>query len=262
MFNVRTISRPLYMAVYPIKEYLGNYDTPKIPLAEDTEDTPMGRIRKIFISTEYEPLSKELQSLINFTSTAALVGIIVGGVTNTRGVAQQFIDNNEATRFYNHMDAKRSLQDKVTIAFAKGAYKFGWRLSVFCGLYEFIRIMLGAYYGKPSILHYMTGAGIAGFLFKLSLGVKGSLVGLIVGTVLGAIGGFFSLILIKLTGMSQEDLERIQYYWSHKRGAVFKEAMGKHLEKEHGEAKALYEEIQNVQKKLSSTEIKSNEVDK
>lgn len=262
MFNVRKISRPLYMAVYPIKEYLGNFDTPKNPIAEEIEDTPMGRIRKIFVSTEYEPLSKELQNFINFTSTAALVGMIVGGVANTRGVAQQFIDNNEATRFYNHIDAKRSLQDKVTVAFSKGAFKFGWRLSVFCGVYEFIRIMLNAYYGKPSILHYMVGAGFAGFLFKLSLGVKGSLVGLIVGTVLGAIGGSFALLFLKLTGMSQEDFDRIQYYWSYKKEMVFKEAMSKHLEEEHGEAKALYEGNKIVQEQLSSTEIKSNEVDK
>ncbi|XP_043492380.1 RPII140-upstream gene protein, partial [Polistes fuscatus] len=179
-----------------------------------------------------------------------------------RGVAQQFIDNNEATRFFNHMDAKRSLQDKVTIAFAKGAYKFGWRLCVFSGIYEFIRMMLNAYYGKPSVLHYMVGAGIAGFLFKLSLGVKGSLVGLIVGAVLGAIGGSLSLIFLKLTGMSQEDFERIRYYWSNQRREVFKEAVGKRLEEEHGEAKVLYKEIKNVQENLSSTEIKSNEVDK
>lgn len=78
-------------------------------------------------------------------------------------------------------------------------------------------MMLTAYYGKPSVLHYMIGAGIAGFLFKLSLGLKGSLVGLIFGAVLGGIGGSFILLFLKLTGMTLEDFQNIQSYWSYKR---------------------------------------------
>ncbi|KAI4495525.1 hypothetical protein M0802_008739 [Mischocyttarus mexicanus] len=260
MFNITKIRRPLYMAVYPIKEYWGNFDTPTNPIVDEMEATPMGRIKKIFISTEIEPLSKELQNFINFTSTASLVGIAVGGLFYTRGVAQDFIDNNEATRFYNHMDAKRSLQKKVTIQFAKGAYRFGWRLTLFSGIYEFIRMMLTAYYGHHSILHYMIGAGVAGFLFKLSLGLKGSLVGLVVGTVLGAIGGSFILLFLKLTGMSLEDFERIHQYWSYKKEEVFKEAVGKRLEEEFGEAKNLHSEIQDMQKRLSLTEVESQNV--
>ncbi|XP_015180033.1 PREDICTED: RPII140-upstream gene protein [Polistes dominula] len=262
MLNVRKLSRPLYMAVYPIKEFLGQYDVPKNPVAENIENTPMGRIRKIFVSTEYQPISKEIQHFINFTSTATFIGMMVGGVAHSRGVAQQFIDNNEATRFYTQHDARRYLQDKVILAFGKGAFKFGWRLCVFCGIYETIRVLLTAYYGEPSVLHYMIGAGTAGFLFKLSLGVKGSLVGLVVGTILGAIGGLFSIMFIKITGMSKDDFERIQYYWAYKRDEAFKQAMGKRLEEEHGQVKELYEANKANQAMLSSAEINNKEVDK
>lgn len=78
-------------------------------------------------------------------------------------------------------------------------------------------MILTAYYGKPSVLHYIIGAGIAGFLFKLSLGLKGSLVGLIAGVVLGGIGGSLTLLFLKLTGMTLEDFQHIQIYWSHKK---------------------------------------------
>jgi complex I assembly factor TIMMDC1 len=41
------------------------------------------------------------------------------------------MDRNQATAFENHMDAKRKLQDKVTVSFGKNAFKFGWRLALF-----------------------------------------------------------------------------------------------------------------------------------
>ncbi|XP_043685695.1 RPII140-upstream gene protein isoform X1 [Vespula pensylvanica] len=257
MLNITKIRRPLIMAIFPLRDLLEKYDVPKNPIVDQTEDTPMGRIRKIFISTEYEPISKELQSLINFSTTATLVGIVVGGIVYTQGTLEKFIENNEATRFYSHLDGKRALQTNITLQFAKGAYMFGWRLTVFCGIYEFIRMMLTAYYGKPSVLHYMIGAGIAGFLFKLSLGLKGSLVGLILGAVLGGIGGSFILLFLKLTGMTLEDFQNIQRYWSYKKDKVFKEAVGKHLEEEYGESKLLYEENKNIQRELSKIEEKT-----
>lgn len=86
--------------------------------------------------SEYEPISKELQSFINFTSTTTLIGIVVGGILYTQGAVDKFIDNNEATRYYSQIDGKRALQTHVTLQFAKGAYMFGWRLTVFCGIYE------------------------------------------------------------------------------------------------------------------------------
>ncbi|XP_046820798.1 RPII140-upstream gene protein [Vespa crabro] len=258
MLNITKIRRPLIMAIFPLRDLLRKYDVPKNPIVNQIEDTPMGRIKKIFISTEYEPISKELQSLINFTSTAALVGIVVGGVIYTQGALQKFIDNNEATRFYSQIDAQRALQTNITLQFAKGAYMFSWRLTLFCGIYEFIRMILTAYYGKSSILHYMIGAGIAGFLFKLSFGLKGSLIGLVTGTVLGGIGGSIILLFIKLTGTTLEDFQHIQSYWSYKRNEAYKQIIGKYLEEESEETKLLHKQNKDMQIELSRMEKETN----
>lgn len=46
-----------------------------------------------------------------------------------------FIESNQATAFENHLDAKKKLQDKVTLGFAKNAFRFGWRLALFTTSY-------------------------------------------------------------------------------------------------------------------------------
>ena len=42
-----------------------------------------------------------------------------------------FMERNQATAFASHLDAKRKLQDQVTMGFAKNAFRFGWRLALF-----------------------------------------------------------------------------------------------------------------------------------
>lgn len=64
-----------------------------------------------------------------------LSGSVYGGFLGSRKAYFDFLDRNQATAFESHLDAKRKLQDAVTVNFAKNAFRFGWRLALFTTSY-------------------------------------------------------------------------------------------------------------------------------
>lgn len=66
---------------------------------------------------------------------AFIFGAIYGGVIRGRTAFIHFIDSNEATMFRNHLDAKRQLQDQVSLSVFKGAAQWAWRTSLFTSVY-------------------------------------------------------------------------------------------------------------------------------
>lgn len=81
-------------------------------------------------------LTKELQSIINVTISSTVVGIILGGSQSTKHTVNNFISSNEATRFTSHFDAKRHLQQIVSVNFIKQGGKLGGKLGLFCFLFR------------------------------------------------------------------------------------------------------------------------------
>lgn len=63
------------------------------------------------------------------------VGAIYGGVMHSRTAFLGFMERNQATAFENHWDAKKKLQDKVSLGFARGGWQWGWRLCLFTTSY-------------------------------------------------------------------------------------------------------------------------------
>jgi complex I assembly factor TIMMDC1 len=71
---------------------------------------------------------------LKFTSVL-FVGVVYGGFLGSRKAYFDFMDRNQATAFANHFEAKRKLQDSVTVNFGRNAFKFGWRLALFTTSY-------------------------------------------------------------------------------------------------------------------------------
>lgn len=241
------------MAMFPLQKYIPENVT------YEPEGTPMERVKKIFVRREYEPISKELQHIYSLTCASTIVGIIVGGTLHIRGNVEKFIENNQATQFYTQKEAKKELHTSVLKQFARGAYKFGWRTTLFTAIFTSIQTLLTAYYGKPSVVHYMAGAGTAGFLFKMSLGLKGSIVGLLIGASLGGIAGFLHLSILKMSGLDLDDLQTIGQQWVLLRERTYKEAVNKNLETEVKKLEALYSINQNMKEKLSLKQKEAEE---
>lgn len=76
-------------------------------------------------------MSGELNSIHQAGFLGMFTGAVYGGFLGSRKSYFDFLDRNQATAFTNHLDAKRKLQDQVTMGFAKNAFRFGWRLGLF-----------------------------------------------------------------------------------------------------------------------------------
>lgn len=59
-------------------------------------------------------------------------GMMFGGFMQGREAWVSFMENNQATLFPNHLEAKKKLQDVVTFNMGKGAVKWGWKIGAFC----------------------------------------------------------------------------------------------------------------------------------
>lgn len=81
-------------------------------------------------------MSKELQSITNVTLSGIAIGTVIAGISTSKHVVNNFIETNEATRFTSHFDAKRELQDRVTVNFLKKGGKFGLKVGLFCFLFR------------------------------------------------------------------------------------------------------------------------------
>ncbi|CAG5035896.1 unnamed protein product [Parnassius apollo] len=100
------------------------------------------------------------------------------------------------------MQAKKQLQDYVTIAFAKGAVQWGWRLGIFTGTFILITTTVSVYRGDTSLVEYIFAGAITGAIYKANLGLAAMIVGAGVGATLSTLGG---LAIFR----------HFKSYWSH-----------------------------------------------
>lgn len=251
MLSIAKIRGPLIMSIFPLQKYTANRKS-----GNELSDTPMERIKKIFVSTPVEPISKELRMLLTLMGTAGIAGFFVGGVMHTRYSIQKFIENNEATRFYSHYDAQKQLHVSLSSQFVKIGLKYAWRTALFTAIFGSIQLLLTTYYGEPSVWHYVAGGSTAGLLFKMSLGLRGSLAGFIVGGILGGIGGFLSVLLLKLTGIKLEDLQNMSQEWAVARKLKEDELIAESMSDEFKDVQLLYDDNKAVKEILRKQEDK------
>ncbi|XP_037784850.1 RPII140-upstream gene protein-like isoform X1 [Penaeus monodon] len=177
-----------------------------------TDETGWDRLRLMFTYDEYGEMSPELSMVVQGALMGTFTGTIIGGTIHSRDNYMRFIEKNQATAFQNHFEAKKQLQDKVTLGFARGAWMWGWRLGLFCGSFTLCTTVISVYRGKSSVLEYAAAGGITGALYKFKQGPRATIAGGIIGSALGSIAGCVSVGLMYLTGTSMEDVR----YWQHK----------------------------------------------
>jgi complex I assembly factor TIMMDC1 len=76
---------------------------------------------------------------------------------------------------------------------------------------------MAVYRGKSSMYEYVTAGLVTGGTYKFNMGLKGMAAGAIVGGGLGAIAGGLSLLILKSTGMTMEEVRYWQYKWRSSR---------------------------------------------
>nr|CAH7739532.1 unnamed protein product [Callosobruchus chinensis] len=135
------------------------------------------RIRQMFHTDEFGNVSPEANTVLQVTAMSMFVGSLYGGIVNSRGAYVEFMKNNQATSFLNHYEAKRRLQDAVTKSFAKGAFRWGWRVTLFSTTFVGISTMIQVYRGKYGFSEYVIAGSSTGAMYKFNMGPKGWIVG-------------------------------------------------------------------------------------
>lgn len=87
------------------------------------------------ISSEFGRITPELSYMSQAAFMGALTGFIYGGFLGSRRNYLDFMERNQATSFTSHLEAKKKLQNQVTLGFAKYGFRFAWRLSYFTTSY-------------------------------------------------------------------------------------------------------------------------------
>lgn len=67
------------------------------------------------------------------------------------------------------------------------------------------------------MIEYIAAGAFTGATYKFNLGLRGMAAGLIVGGGLGTIAGGVSLLILRSTGMTMEEVRYWQYKWRSKR---------------------------------------------
>lgn len=87
-----------------------------------------------------------------------------------------------------------------------------------------ITTSIAVYRGKSSFVEYITAGAVTGSLYKFNLGLRGMFAGAVVGGVLGTIAGGASLLILRSTGMTMEEVRYWQYKWRSNRDDAIRES--------------------------------------
>ncbi|KYN00315.1 PREDICTED: RPII140-upstream gene protein [Cyphomyrmex costatus] len=259
---IRSLMRsPVLMSIFPFQNESDLYDKPVNTVIKPFDDElGWDRVKRIFSLDENGFYTKELQSIINITVSGFGIGLALGGLKSTKSTLNNFIMNNEATRFISHFDAKRDLQHSVVTNFLKKGGRYGTKLGTFCFIFSSITTCTSAYRGKIAIENYMLGGAVTGLGFKINLGFRGMLVGTGLGGILGGICGGLSVLILKLSGITMDEVLEAQNQWISSRNTV-REQIKLNMNNELSELQELYEEnkkLQNIDEENNKNQNKVN----
>ncbi|XP_015592036.1 RPII140-upstream gene protein [Cephus cinctus] len=205
-------------------------------------ETGWDRLRSVFISTDGGEMSRELSSIHQSIFMGGILGMMYGGIKKSQFSFKNFIHNNDATKFHNIVDARRTLQNEVTIGFIKGAYKYGWRVALFTGSYVGLTTLIATYRGRSSVIEYTVAGAVTGMMYKVPIGPRGMVSGGVVGAVLGTLAGGITLLILKTTGSTVEEVRYWQLHIKDARNEQLRESVKEAMKKRDWEALHVHNE--------------------
>lgn len=218
--NLRAI-RSLMHRLAPVVHAKKDWDLINPELAEKYKElyeplpgeTGWDRVKMIFELDEWGQKHPNLDFTFQGVMMGFFVGSAVGGFQAAKQATDQFIQRNEAAKFYTDLDAKRRLNDHVFYSAYRSAFKWGWRTSLFTGVYLFSLTFFSTYQNSTKISHYVGAGALTGTLFKFRMGPRAMLVGGGLGSVLGLIAGGLTTGMFWVMGSSLDEMNywRLQY---------------------------------------------------
>ncbi|XP_077284990.1 RPII140-upstream gene protein [Arctopsyche grandis] len=182
-----------------------------------SDETGFERVKNIYRLDEFDSISSELQYIVRSATYAAFFGGAYGGFIESRSAYIKFMEKNNATIYDNMYQAKKKIHDTVALSFGRGAWKWGWRMTLFTSTYTVVSTTIQVYRGKTSMLEYIVGGAMSGALYKANMGLRGAIVGGSLGGFLGTIVGGITLIILKASNITMEELRFWNTQWTEVR---------------------------------------------
>ncbi|CAL8103077.1 unnamed protein product [Orchesella dallaii] len=179
--------------------------------------TGMERLKMVFTVDQYGDVSPEVQRVIHGTMLGVFFGAFFGGLGRGRISYANFFRSNAHEAFSTSLEAKRKLQDTVTLGMGAGAFRIGWRVGLFTGMYMTVSTGVSTFRGKMGILDQVVGGGMAGLLYKIPQGPKATISGGVIGGCLGLTAGIITFGITKLTGTTIDSANMYYYHVMEKK---------------------------------------------
>lgn len=186
-------------------------DVPSLPKGlgqPEFPDTGWDRIKDLFDTSDGQVQSEEVSNVIKSGLTAALLGMIYGGLPGARHARQRFIQLSQAQIYTNRVDAVRSAHNAAIRGFIRYGWRWSWRVAAFVTLFNAFSTGLCVYYDKNALGYYALAGAVTGGLFRMSIGPVGMLAGSAIGGVLGLPAGAMILGVQKLSGETLRERRR------------------------------------------------------
>ncbi|XP_031370933.1 RPII140-upstream gene protein [Apis dorsata] len=190
--------------------------------------------------------TKELQSVYNATSLGFITGFLLGGINKTKNISEIHKKENQATLYKHKFYAYRDIQNKINSALIKGGISFGIKLGFFCFLFSSVSAFLFVYRERFDVLNTMFSGAVAGFIYKMNMGLKGAFAGILLGTILGAIYGCITSFILFITQTDMNNLYEAGSKLMNARRDKIKENARNIIQEEELKLKELHEYNQKI----------------
>ncbi|XP_076179967.1 RPII140-upstream gene protein isoform X3 [Ptiloglossa arizonensis] len=111
-------------------------------------------------------------------------------------------------------------------------------------------VSLFVYRGQYKMSNYTYAGALTGFLYKLNMGLKGAVAGTFLGTIIGAMCGSATSLILYLTGTDLNNIYSIHAETMNLRKDIMKKQVQNYLSKESLTMQDVYNEKKQLQEKI------------
>eukprot|EP00049_Salpingoeca_infusionum_P004453 m.79644 g.79644 ORF g.79644 m.79644 type:complete len:255 (+) comp12572_c0_seq2:122-886(+) len=177
-------------AYKPLDQREGYVDG-KVAVVED--DKTLETLKRLTGMSE-----QQLQAWVHITLYSSIFGFVIGGITNIQPAFRRFMAANQTTKFTSHKHQQWEINNAVLYGFMRKGASWGWKSAIFVGGVDGLAKAVSNKREKVDALNYVVGGGAMGAVFGLTQGVRGMVVGSLVGSVFSASVGLVQMASISL----------------------------------------------------------------
>lgn len=167
------------------------------------KETGLDRVKEMY-AWKPDHTSPEMYLVTRTAINTGTMLFIVGAVLGGNAAADTFRSKNKHTAFATPFIAARKYNDVVMFGSIRLGLKFAFSAGSLAGLFVLSSQTMAVYRNKSSLWEYIAGGGIACSLIRLVHGWRNMVVGGVLGSFFGLVGGAAIFGFLKVTNMTQE----------------------------------------------------------